>query len=145
MKADNCESMFFTAFVNRLKGKVGTFGVAARPSATCVVRLAVPSSGLDLYQASAARGELNNKSNGRVFRVAFTSRAPLTGRVNRVFCGECSSTCSKLQMCLACSAFTPSLFSQTPDPRFQRPLSRGQLLQVGGYAIRPNHNYLFSH
>lgn len=53
--------------MDRVVGKVETRGAAVPPYVTELVQLVVLGSGPELYQASAVREKLNEKSNGKIF------------------------------------------------------------------------------
>lgn len=67
-KVDYCEPVSSTAFLDYAIRKVGTHDAAPPAFIIHLVQLVVPGSNSGLYQASAVRVLLKQKSNGGIFR-----------------------------------------------------------------------------
>lgn len=88
-KAAYCKPVSFTTFAYWAIAKIETIGAAACWSVTDSVQLVVPGSNPDLYQDSAVRGKLNEKSNGRIFEFSTVLWRTQTSSADRVYCGDC--------------------------------------------------------
>lgn len=99
VKADSCEPMTFSAFVNWGIGRTETLRAAAPPSVTYLALLEIAESNESLYQASVAPGLLSTSVMVEISKLNSLLRLFQTISVDRVISGEFSGLRSMFQMC----------------------------------------------